>query len=272
MGISVLPYSKFLCLGPILGALIIPLTVKTFIMKQFYLTLITLLLVASSQAQNPDFILSSPGTINEEIFSINENLTEDLSYLKTRNFREVSVGLLYMPIPLNFERFTIFQDGVATVFNAQGLDENAFDFEFQGYGISANFDFHKSGKGLGLLGYYAIIDGGSLTAEDIFVAFKYDLIFDIDLPIEISPLIGVGSLNFSFDDTTIGSSLYVGGGARFTWLISNTIILGADVQSIPLILNEAKFLGVEDTAEEAKVQFKFLAQANLSLRFNLFKN
>lgn len=242
-------------------------------MKNLYLCFLALIVSSGifAQKSNP-LILSSPGEIDHSIFEYNESFADEVAIDKARNFRENSLGIFYMPIPLNFEKFTITEDGNTSEFSPQGTNDDAFDFEFQGYGISANMDFNKSGKGLGILSYYALIDGGALTAEDVFAALKYDFIFDIDLPIELSPLLGVGSLNFQFDDQVIGSSLYASAGARFTWLISNTFILGADVQTVPYIFNPEKFLGVEDTADEATVDYKFIAQANISLRINLSKN
>ncbi|MBZ0327887.1 MAG: hypothetical protein K8F54_09815 [Altibacter sp.] len=185
------------------------------------------------------------------------------------DWRESSVGLFFMPLPLNIDNIEIERgNGTETL---QGSD-NLFSV---GFGLSLNFDFDASGSGLGNITYFAIIFGSgdySLQAMDLFTAVKYDIKLGPLSKFELSPLLGVGNLAFSDTDSSqnVGSSLYVSGGARITWLAAKDFFVGADLQSVPLVFNTEKLLGVEDEVNSAKLKYTFPVQVNLSLRYNIF--
>lgn len=185
------------------------------------------------------------------------------------DWRESSVGLFFMPLPLNIDNIEIERgNGTETL---QGSD-NLFSV---GFGLSLNFDFDASGSGLGNITYFAIIFGSgdySLQAMDFFTAVKYDIKLGPLSKFELSPLLGVGNLAFSDTDSSqnVGSSLYVSGGARITWLAAKDFFVGADLQSVPLVFNTEKLLGVEDEVNSAKLKYTFPVQVNLSLRYNIF--
>ena len=181
------------------------------------------------------------------------------------DWRESSVGIFFMPLPLNIDEIDF--DGVTGT--ASG------DLFSVGFGASLNFDFNASGSGLGNITYFAIIFGSgdySLQAIDIFTALKYDIKLGPLSKFELSPLLGVGNLAFTDTDSSqnVGSSLYASGGARITWLAGKDFFVGADLQTVPLVFNTEKLLGVEDVVSDAKITYKFPVQINLSLRYNIF--
>jgi hypothetical protein len=181
------------------------------------------------------------------------------------DWRESSVGIFFMPIPLNIDEIDF--DGLTGT--ASG------DLFSVGFGASLNFDFNASGSGLGNITYFAIIFGSgdySLQAIDIFTALKYDIKLGPLSKFELSPLLGVGNLAFTDTDSSrnVGSSIYASGGARITWLAGKDFFVGADLQTVPLVFNTEKLLGVEDIVNNAKITYKLPVQVNLSLRYNIF--
>lgn len=191
-----------------------------------------------------------------------------------KNFSEHSIGVLFMPIPLNIDQINITRNnGIVEEFSPEGGD--LFN---SGIGVALNMDFNKSGTGLGAIAYYSKISGDAgLEATDFFGALKYDIALTIDMEsfwsnVEISPLIGLGNLTFDAEesDQTIGSSLYLSGGVRLTYRIVNNLFIGADVQTVPIIFDTVGLLGEDDTASDAEIDYKFIAQFNLTLRYSLF--
>lgn len=232
-----------------LPLLIIALTVSVFI----------------TSAQNFDEVLLSPGenTLTENEWTNNPPLEDVI-----QTFREKSLGILFMPIPLNIDEIKYTINGSETILQGGDLFN-------MGVGIALNYDFNKSGWGLGALGYFANIGGDNLKAYDFFGALKYDIPLGdrAETNFEMSPLLGIGNLSFQEKnlDLYTGNSFYFSGGVRITWRIINKLFLGADVQTVPLIFNADKLLGLENEAgaSDAKIHYKFIAQLNLSLRYSI---
>lgn len=236
-------------------------------MKKISTLIIIALLLATTNIMAQEFssIASSPG---EEI--IEENPTWMAVDDRIKTFREESIGFLFMPIPLNISNIEFTTNGTTTTL--ENSDDKLFG---TGMGIALNADFDSSGFGFGTIAYYAIISGDrDLRANDAFIALKYDIPLGdrAETNFEISPLLGVGALTFqeTVEDKNLGSSAYVSGGFRATWRFANNFFLGADVQTVPAVFNAEKLLGVEDQVDEAKIQYEFIAQFNLSLRYSIF--
>jgi hypothetical protein len=231
-------------------------------MKKINLILLLLTLVTTlSFAQNSDFEAETASSNFESPKEQFNSKTYATSLQEEKTFRENSIGVMFMPIPLFIDEINI--DG--TEFTT---DDNFFN---SGVGITFNFDFNKRGLGFGAFGYIALIGGDDLDAEDYFAALKYDIrLGGLNSNFEISPLIGVGNLRFNTDDGNLGTSFYASGGARITWRISNRFFFGADIITVPLIFNEADLLGLDDQGLDVELDYKFLAQFNLSLRYNIF--
>jgi len=230
--------------------------------------LVALLICCAStlNAQNTQEPLASPGDyllVPETTVEVEAPIQESL-----QTFKEESIGIFFMPIPLNIDKITFTVDGQETELEA------ADDLFKTGIGVALNADFDKSGFGFGAIAYFAAIGGDNLRAYDGFVALKYDIPLGdrAETNFELSPLVGIGSMGFqeTVDDLYLGSSFYVSGGARITWRVANKLFLGADVQTVPAFFSPEKLLGVEDVVDEAKIDFKFLAQFNLSLRYSIF--
>ncbi|GHC55392.1 hypothetical protein GCM10008083_19400 [Ulvibacter litoralis] len=207
---------------------------------------------------------SSPGE------QIEENPTWMAVDDRIKTFKEESIGILFMPIPLNISNIEFTQGATTTT-----LENNNEKLFGTGLGVALNADFNASGFGFGTIAYYAIISGDQdLRANDAFIALKYDIPLGdrAETNFEISPLIGIGALSFqeTVEDKTLGSSAYVSGGFRATWRFANNFFLGADVQTVPAVFNAEKLLGVEDQVDEAKINYEFIAQFNLSLRYSIF--
>jgi hypothetical protein len=213
--------------------------------------------------------ISNPLTVKVELPNIEE--TFEAPQDKIQTFKENSIGIMFMPIPL--------QIGDVTDPNGNLFSSDDFNPFTVGVGLTLNLDFNLSGFGFGTLAYVAVISGtdytnGKLRAYDVFYALKYDIALGdrAETDWEISPLIGLGSLVFQVvndgDPRTIGNSLYVSGGARITWRAANKLFLGVDIQTVPAPFNKAKLLGADDT--DATFDYKFIAQANLSLRYSIF--
>lgn len=206
--------------------------------------------------------LNSPGE------KINYETSDFIEDEEIKNFKESSVGILYMPIPLNIKSITFTTDGQTEKF------DGSVDLFNMGIGIALNQDWEKSGMGFGSIMYFAYIWGDKdIAAFDVFAALKYDLPLGNRLTtnFELSPLLGLGMLNFSNTDSSesYGSSFYFSGGTRITWRISNTVFAGGDFQTTPMLFDTRNLLGVKDQVDEAKIEYKFFAQVNFSLRFNL---
>lgn len=143
-----------------------------------------------------------------------------------------------------------------------------------GVGVAINADFNKSGKGFGMISYFSFIGGDNIKAYDFFLALKYDLRFGdpVKSRFEFSPLLGIGNLSFieKVDDLALGNSTYFSGGVRVTFRLANNLFAGADVQTVPLIFNPESLLGLDGQATDVSIDYKFFAQLNLSLRYNLF--
>ena len=195
------------------------------------------------------------------------------------NWREKSVGLLFMPIPLDFSNI-VFEFPSASGIGP--LEEKLFSV---GVGVSFNFDFNASGSGLGNITNFGFIFGNgnsAFQAYDIFTALKYDIKLGPLSKFELSPLAGLGNLIFIDTDSKLnyGSSLYLSGGLRVTWLAVPGLFVGADIQSVPLIFNASKLLGVDgveistgnsfQAATNVKIEYTIPVQVNLSLRYNIF--
>lgn len=198
-------------------------------------------------------------------FEDSQNAVNDYSISGTedgvKTFREYSIGIMFMPIPMFIDQIKL--DGVS--FNN---DENIFGV---GYGITGNFDFNKRGLGFGVFMYYAFITGkDELKAEDLFLAFKYDIrLGGLNSNFELSPLVGLGQMRFNTDNGNVGKSTYLSGGARVTIRISNRFFCGADIITVPWLFNPEELLSVEGV-NEVEIDYKFIAQFNLSIRYNIF--
>jgi hypothetical protein len=233
-------------------------------MKSITLLICLLFITTIGWSQEFNLTKSSPG---ENTF-IQEDDFVPITAQDAIDWREKSVGLFFMPIPLNID--TIELDGPNPL--ELGANDKIFSV---GFGASLNFDFNASGSGLGNITYFAVIFGASdspLQAYDFFTALKYDIKLGPLSKFELSPLLGVGNLAFVDTDDSLnyGSSLYLSGGARITWLAANDLFVGADIQTTPIIFSTEKLLGLEDSDYTAKINYSFFAQINLSIRYNIF--
>lgn len=236
-------------------------------MKQKIPLLIFSLIVSVfiTRAQNTNDVLLSPG----EITYLENEWEAEIPEERIVTFKEYSIGVLFMPISLNMNEinYTLNDSNSPTTL----VGEDLFNM---GIGLAINADFNKSGKGLGMISYLAIIGGDDIKALDFFLAIKYDLRFGdpVKSRFEFSPLAGVGNLSFieKQDDLALGNSYYFSGGLRITYRIVNNLFAGADIQSVPLIFNPESLLGLDNLATDVTIDYKFFAQLNLSLRYNLF--
>jgi hypothetical protein len=219
------------------------------------------LLLSCIVATAQENVLTAPGDIQTYETSDFFTFEDDV-----KTFKEYSIGVYFQPIPLFINEINITQDGNTSTF---ANDENVFGV---GIGLVVNADFTKSGLGFGALAYASYVSGDDLNAIDTFFAFKYDIALGDRLTtnFELSPLVGIGNLLFeeTNDGLDLGNSLYVAGGLRLTWRLSNTIYLGADVVTSPFVFNEEKLLGVEDMVESAEITYKSPITLNVSVRFN----
>jgi hypothetical protein len=237
-------------------------------MKKIILLFVTILLSTfATQGQNLENIVASPG----EYFA-NDILEEENPIDVIETFKENSIGILFMPIPLNIDKIKYTLSGTGTETTLRNSD-NLFN---TGIGVAFNADFNNSGWGFGSIAYFAIIGGDDFKAYDFFAALKYDIPLGdrAETNFELSPLLGLGNVSFieklSGDDQALGNSYYFSGGARITWRIANNLFLGADIQTVPLLFNPEKVLGLEGDVDDAKIEYKFVAQLNLSLRYSIF--
>ncbi|MFC7358396.1 hypothetical protein ACFQO1_11910 [Jejudonia soesokkakensis] len=218
------------------------------------------LLLSCIVATAQENVFTAPGDI--QTYETSDFLTED----DVKTFKEYSIGIYFQPIPLFINEINITQDGTTSTF---ANDENVFGV---GIGLVVNADFEKSGLGFGAIAYASYVSGDELNAIDSYFAFKYDFALGDRLTtnFELSPLVGLGNLVFeeAQDGLNLGNSLYVSGGLRLTWRLSNTIYLGADAVSRPFVFNEEKLLGVEDEVDSAEITYKSPITLNVSLRFN----
>jgi hypothetical protein len=243
-------------------------------MKSITLLICLLFITTIGRSQEFNLLNSSPG----ENTQTQEDEWEPIELQDTMDWREKSVGLFFMPIPLNID--TIDIEGSL---GSEQIGTNASIFSV-GFGASFNYDFNASGSGFGNITYFAVILGAGdspLEAYDFFTALKYDIKLGALSRFELSPLVGVG--NLTFRDTNaklnLGSSFYVSGGARITWLAAPRLFVGADIQTTPIIFDTEKLLGLSDKVDQdpvvgevdsAKINYSFFAQINLSLRYNIF--
>jgi hypothetical protein len=245
--------------------------------KSITLLICLLFITTTGWSQEFNLLSTSPGE-NTQIQEDNWEPTE-LQY--KADWREKSVGLFFMPIPLNF-------DNIVFEFPSAPSISPSYEKLFSlGVGVSLNFDFSESGSGFGNITYFAVIFGNGdsvFQAYDIFTAVKYDIRLGGPLSkFEISPLVGLGNLTFTDTDAKLnfGSSLYFSGGVRVTWLAAPGFFVGADIQSVPLIFNTTKLLGVDgvklqlneqvsEAASNVKFEYTIPVQVNLSLRYNIF--
>jgi hypothetical protein len=245
-------------------------------MKSITLLICLLFITTIGRSQEFNLLSTSPG----ENIELKDDNWEPLELQdEAMDWREKSVGLFFMPIPLNIDTIEFdFPSG------SGGLDygDNVFSV---GLGASFNFDFNASGSGFGNITYLAVIFGTSesgLEAYDFFTALKYDIKLGALSKFELSPLLGIGNLSFRDTDASLnlGNSFYASGGLRLTWLAAPRFFVGADIQSVPLIFNTQSLLGVEDviietdagfeSATDVKIKYAFPVQINLSLRYNIF--
>jgi hypothetical protein len=239
--------------------------------KSITLLICLLLITTIGQSQEFNFLNTSPG----ENTQIQESNSEPIELQYKVDWRENSVGLFFMPIPLNIESIEITGSKDARTIEGG----NIFNV---GFGASFNYDFNASGSGFGNITYFAVILGAEkseLQAYDFFTALKYDINFGPLSKFELSPLLGAGNLSFinTKESLNLGRSLYVSGGVRITWLAINNLFVGADIQTNPIIFDPKKLVGVEDQVDtflgeidSAKINYSFFAQINLSIRYNIF--
>jgi hypothetical protein len=202
------------------------------------------------------------------------------------NWREKSIGLFFMPIPLGIDGLEI-TDSTGDVID----DRTGDSFSF-GFGASFNYDFKKSGDGLGLIAYVAYVLGNNEvdavgnkleSAIDIFTALKYDIKLGALSKFELSPLVGIGNLSLTgtdVDGPISGSSLYFSGGVRITYLVMNNLFVGADIQTVPIVFDAKKLFEMPDEisvgenetriVESVKIVYSLPVQVNLSVRYNIF--
>ena len=240
--------------------------------KSITLLICLLFITTIGRSQEFNLLNTSPG----ENTLIQEDDWEPIVLQDAIDWRESSIGLFFMPIPLNIDSID-FEGSSGT--DQAGANDKIFSV---GFGASFNIDFNASGSGFGNITYFAVIFGAgdsNLQAYDFFTAVKYDIKLGPLSKFELSPLLGVGNLSFVDTEASLnlGSSLYVSGGARITWLAANDFFVGADIQTTPFIFNTEKLLGVEGKVDptiglvdSAKINYSFFAQINLSIRYNIF--
>jgi hypothetical protein len=241
-----------------------------------------LFIVAIGRSQEFNLINTSPG----ENTKIQKYDWQPLELQDEVDWRESSAGLFFMPKPLGINALEIYDEN-----GNSNVKEIGDDFSF-GFGASLNFDFKKSGAGFGNITYIAYIlgDKDNTSAFDVFTALKYDIKLGDLSRFELSPFVGLGSLSIKRTDDilgdTSGSSLYLSGGVRVTYLVINNLFVGADIQTVPYVLNVKKLFDIGDTAllvprgggapvestvESAKIQYAVpYFQVNLSVRYNIF--
>jgi hypothetical protein len=246
-------------------------------MKSITLLICLLFITTIGRSQEFSLLKTSPGENTE----IQEDNWESFELQdEVMDWREKSVGLFFMPIPLNIKSIDFSFPS-----NSNKLDID-YDIFSVGLGASFNFDFNASGSGFGNITYFAVIFGTSesgLQAFDIFTAAKYDIKLGDLSKFELSPLLGIGNLSFTDTDQSknLGNSFYLSGGVRVTWLAAPRLFVGADIQSTPVIFNTESLLGVEgveiqtgpsttETATDVKIKYNLPVQVNLSLRYNIF--
>jgi hypothetical protein len=243
--------------------------------KSITLLICLLFITTIGWSQEFDLLNTSPG----ENTQIQEDNWEPIELQHKKNWQEKSVGIFFMPIPLDFSDI-VFEFPSAS--DIDPLEEKLFSV---GVGVSLNFDFNASGSGFGNTTYFAIILGNgdsNFQAYDIFTAIKYDIKLGTLSKFELSPLAGMGNLTFTDTATkqNFGSSLYFSGGVRVTYIGAPGFFVGVDIQSVPLIFNTKSLLGVDgvqvstgnnfQAATTVKIEYTFPVQANLSLRYNIF--
>ncbi|MFT4848776.1 MAG: hypothetical protein ACI83B_001311 [Sediminicola sp.] len=243
--------------------------------KSITLLIFLLLITTVGWSQEFSILNTSPG----ENTQTQENNWEPIELQYKVDWREKSVGLLLMPIPLDFSNI-IFVYPSGSAFAPFG--EKLFSV---GVGVSLNYDFNATGSGLGNITNFALIFGNgdsSFQAYDLFTALKYDIKLGTLSKFELSPLAGLGILTFTDTNTKLnfGSSLYFSGGIRVTWLAAPRLFVGVDIQSVPLIFNTKKLLGVDgveiftgdnfEAASDVQIEYTLPVQVNLSLRYNIF--
>lgn len=240
--------------------------------KSITLLICLLFITTTGHSQEFNLLGTSPG----ENSQIQEDNWEPIELQYKVDWRERSIGLFFMPIPLNIDSIEITGSKSSRTI---GEDEKIFDF---GFGVNFNYDFNTSGSGFGNITYFAVILGAAesdLQAYDFFTALKYDINFGPLSKFEVSPLLGVGSLAFvnTKQSLFVGSSLYVSGGARISWLATKNLFVGADIQTTPIIFDPQKLMGVKDKVDpflgeidSAKINYTFFGQINLSIRYNIF--
>jgi hypothetical protein len=252
--------------------LINPLIIKlTTIMKSITLLICLLFITTIGRSQEFNLLNTSPG----ERAQTQEDKWEPIESQYKVDWRERSIGLIFMPIPLVKSIEITGSKGTKKI----GDVDKIFSV---GFGAALNYDFNASGSGLGNITYFAVLLGGGesdLQAYDFFTALKYDITFGPISKFELSPLFGLGNLAFvnTKESLNVGSSLYVSGGARITYLATNNLFVGADIQTTPIIFDPEKLIGVKNTehpfvgeVESAKINYSFFAQINLSIRYNIF--
>jgi hypothetical protein len=240
--------------------------------KSITLLICLLFITTIGLSQEFNFLNTAPG----ENTQIQEDNWEPIELQYRIDWRERSIGLFFMPIPLNISSIEITGSK-----NSLTIAENDKIFNV-GFGASFNYDFNATGSGLGNITYFAVILGAGesdLQAYDFFTALKYDYNFGPLSRFELSPLLGIGNLAFVNTNKTlnVGSSLYVSGGARISWLAANNLFVGADIQTTPIIFDAKKLLGVKNQVDtflgkidSAKIKYSFFAQINISIRYNIF--
>ena len=242
-------------------------------MKSITLLICLLFITTIGRSQEFNLLNTSPGENTE----IQEDEWEPIELQdEAMDWREKSVGIFFMPIPLNIStldfEFPSFSGDLP-------IPDKIFSV---GLGASFNFDFNASGSGFGNITYLAVIFGTSesgLEAYDIFSAIKYDIKLGALSKFELSPLLGIGNLSFRSTDLkqNLGNSFYLSGGVRLTWLAAPRLFVGADIQSTPFIFDAQGLLGTEgvkvvenEAATDVKIKYDLPIQVNLSLRYNIF--
>jgi hypothetical protein len=273
-------------------------------MKSITLFICLLFITTAGISQEFNMLDTSPGEKSQ--FQEREWELLDLQD-DEMNWREKSVGLFFMPVPLKLDVLNInLVDGTT-------FDDSYPSFFTVGFGASFNYDFKKSGDGLGLIAYVAYIIGtgaevDELTGEsigldgafDIFTALKYDIKLGALSKFELSPLAGLGLLSVSgegYDGPISGTSLYFSGGVRITYLVMNNLFVGADIQSVPLVFDAQGLFSIPDSiptaivvddmgdpilddsgdftfintdVDSVKIKYELPIQVNLSIRYNIF--
>ncbi|MCB0455824.1 MAG: hypothetical protein KDC62_10575 [Aequorivita sp.] len=236
-------------------------------MKKHNLLLILVLLCTSINfAQNTDTPLSGPNLTEPHALLYDYTMPED----KIKSFKERSIGIMYMPIPLFINEINVSQNGNTIELTSGDNIVNG------GIGLVANYDFNSSGVGLGYFMYGSYLFGDKIDGYDVFAAFKWD--FKIGDPLttnfEASPTLGLGiiSLHNKDLDANYGNSFYFSGGARLTYRISNTFYIGGDVLLSPILFDKEGLLGLhleEDPIDDVEIKYKSPVTINFSIRANL---